>query len=460
MYTLFKVNINWGAYMVCAIMILLLFPSLSWYSYFALLIALHQFFLLFFSINSVIPIRYLLGSFMCLQMFIGPVLAYNGLDKYQYFMYQMKVPEAVYFSYALPAVILFILGLHINAKKLDGEVPDVKKIAEFTTQHPKLAYWLIGIGFGSSLVGGFFGSELSFVFYLLGSAKFVGVFLLILGNKKLKLIPLIIIYGSIILSSLGAGMFHDLLTWLIMLGSVLAIKFKPGINIKLGALFSFILLVIVIQQLKGVYRMAIGKGDRGDVETFTNVFEETQGSGGVFNLQSIAASNVRINQGFIITNIMLTVPDKVPYANGAELMQLLEAAFLPRLIAPNKLKAGDRTIFMKYSGMRIKRGTSMGLSSLGDAYVNFGTFGGAIFMFILGFIYSEVLNVFHKKSKDYPVLILFTTLVFYYPIRPDCELQTILGHLVKSCFLIYIVLIVWQKEFRLWPASMWKKSLS
>ncbi|MBX2920406.1 MAG: hypothetical protein KF741_14315, partial [Ferruginibacter sp.] len=343
MYTLFKVNINWGAYMVCAIMILLLFPSLSWYSYFALLIALHQFFLLFFSINSVIPIRYLLGSFMCLQMFIGPVLAYNGLDKYQYFMYQMKVPEAVYFSYALPAVILFILGLHINAKKLDGEVPDVKKIAEFTTQHPKLAYWLIGIGFGSSLVGGFFGSELSFVFYLLGSAKFVGVFLLILGNKKLKLIPLIIIYGSIILSSLGAGMFHDLLTWLIMLGSVLAIKFKPGINIKLGALFSFILLVIVIQQLKGVYRMAIGKGDRGDVETFTNVFEETQGSGGVFNLQSIAASNVRINQGFIITNIMLTVPDKVPYANGAELMQLLEAAFLPRLIAPNKLKAGDRT---------------------------------------------------------------------------------------------------------------------
>ncbi|MBX2920436.1 MAG: O-antigen polysaccharide polymerase Wzy, partial [Ferruginibacter sp.] len=116
--------------------------------------------------------------------------------------------------------------------------------------------------------------------------------------------------------------------------------------------------------------------------------------------------------------------------------------------------------FMKYSGMRIKRGTSMGLSSLGDAYVNFGTFGGAIFMFILGFIYSEVLNVFHKKSKDYPVLILFTTLVFYYPIRPDCELQTILGHLVKSCFLIYIVLIVWQKEFRLWPASMWKKSLS
>ena len=80
MYTLFKVNINWGVYAICAIMLLMVFPSMSLYSYFALLIAMHQFFLLFFSINDAIPIRYLLGSFMCLQMFIGPALAYNGLD--------------------------------------------------------------------------------------------------------------------------------------------------------------------------------------------------------------------------------------------------------------------------------------------------------------------------------------------------------------------------------------------
>lgn len=460
MQTLFKVNINWPVYTVFAVLILMLFPSLSWYSYIALLISLHQLFLLFFSMNTVIPIRYLLGSFMCLQMFIGPALAYNGLDQYQYFMYQMKVPEAVYFGYALPAVMLFILGLHINAKKLDGEIPDVIKIREFADQHPKLAYWLIGVGFGASFAGSFFGAELAFVFYLLGSAKYVGAFLLILGSTKLKTGPLILIFGSIVLSSLGAGMFHDLLTWLIMLGSVLAIKYKPNSYIKLGGLFSFIVLVIIIQQLKGTYRAATGRGEAGDIETFSKVYEAGQESNSIFNLKSLAPSNVRINQGFIITNIMFTVPDKVPFSYGGELMQILEAAFLPRIIAPNKLKAGDRTIFMKYSGMRIRQDTSMGLSSLGDAYLNFGVFGGSVFMFFLGFIYSEVLNLFYRKSKDYPILILFTTLVFYYPIRPDCELQTILGHLVKSCFLIYFVFSVWQKEFRLWPTSLWKKSLS
>ena len=72
----------------------------------------------------------------------------------------------------------------------------------------------------------------------------------------------------------------------------------------------------------------------------------------------------------------------------------------------------------------------MGLSSVGDAYVNFGVFGGVLFMFILGFLYSEVLNTFHKNAYRYPVLILFVPLVFYYPIRPDCELQTILTRFV------------------------------
>jgi hypothetical protein len=70
-------------------------------------------------------------------------------------------------------------------------------------------------------------------------------------------------------------------------------------------------------------------------------------------------------------------------------------------------------------------------------------------MLVLGIFYSEVLNVFHKYSYTYPVLILFVPLVFYYPIRPDCELQTILGHLVKACFLIFVMIQVWKFKFRM-----------
>ena len=171
-----------------------------------------------------------------------------------------------------------------------------------------------------------------------------------------------------------------------------------------------------------------------------------ENSGSMFDYKKLAASNVRINQGFIVTNIMYTVPEKVPFENGAELMRILEAAFLPRILAPNKLNAGDRAIFTKYSGIPLQEGTSMALSSLGDGYINFGIVGGCIFMFFFGLVFSEVLNGFFKVSRFYPFILLFTPMVFYYPIRQDCELQTSLGHLVKSCFLIYVMVIFWKKD--------------
>jgi hypothetical protein len=169
--------------------------------------------------------------------------------------------------------------------------------------------------------------------------------------------------------------------------------------------------------------------------------------GGIFSFNSLAVSNVRINQGFIVTNIMNNIPAKEPFANGAELYKIVEAAILPRILAPNKLNAGDRMFFMKYSGMPIAQGTSMGLSSLGDGYINFGVTGGVFFMFFLGLLYSVTLNGFYKNSKSYPVLLIFTTMVFFYPIRPDCELQTSLGHLFKSVFLLFVIFQIWKYKF-------------
>lgn len=447
MNSLLKAKIDWGVYLIAAITIRVLFFHMSWMSYLAILITLHQFFLLFYSIGFVIPVRYMAGSLMCLQMLLGPTLAYNGLDHYQRPESQMQIPEVDYLSYAIPAVLCFIAGLHITAGNLKGEFIRLEKIRKYIQDDYTLAYTFIAIGFGSSVISSFFGPELAFVFVLLGAFKFIGAFFLILGNRRIKPLYLILVFGSIILSSLRGAMFHDLLIWLIFLGVVLAIKYKPSITVKTIIVTGFFLLALVIQQLKGDYRQATWReGEQGGIEAFQNAYEESE-SHNRFSLSSIAHSNIRINQGYIITNIMQTVPAKVPYEDGAEMMRIVRSAILPRILAPDKLKAGDRTIFMKYSGMYLLPGTSMALSSLGDAYVNFGTFGGAIFMFFYGLLFSEILNGFYKNSFEYPILILFTPLVFYYPIRPDCELQTIMGHLVKSCFLLFVIVQVWKIKF-------------
>lgn len=394
---------------------------------------------------------------MCMQMLLGPAMAYSGLDAYQRPETQMQIPELDYFMYAIPAVICFIIGLHVTAGKLKGEFINQEKIRQYVEQNETLPYYFVAFGFVASFVSPYFGSELGFVFFLFSNFKFIGAFLIILGNKKLKPLYLVIVFGSIAASSLQQAMFHDLITWLIFLGAVFALKYKPSVNIKALFAIGFALLALVIQQLKGDYRHTTYSGEEGaGLSTFIQTYDESQ-SKGRFSAESIAESNVRINQGYIVTHIMKTVPDKVPYENGAEMLEILKAAILPRILAPNKLMAGDRTIFMKYTGLFLLPGTSMGLSTMGDAYVNFGTFGGTIFMFFFGLLFSEILNAFYKRSVEYPVLLLFIPMVFYYPIRPDCELQTILGHLFKSCFLIFVMLHVWKVKLKLNPSKAGKK---
>lgn len=184
--SLLRVKFSWPFFVVAAIIIRLIFIEVSWVSWLAIVVTLHQFILLFNAIGHIVPIRYLLGSFMCLQFFVGPVFAYNGLDAYQYEMYIMRVPEPEYFAYALPGVLLFILGLHIHAGKCKGEVLNQPAIQAFVKKNPRIPYLFIVVGFTSSVAGSFFASELAFIFYLLGGFKFIGLFLLVLGEKTVK----------------------------------------------------------------------------------------------------------------------------------------------------------------------------------------------------------------------------------------------------------------------------------
>lgn len=444
--TLFNVKINWGFFFGAAVLIVVFIPDLSIWRFLALMISVHQFMLLFYSHGYVIPVRYWAGAMMCLQMLVGSSFAYSGLDDVMYYKYQMQVPEEVYFSYAIPAVILFILGLH-SSGRLSGEKVDEKSVRQYVGSNPDVPYYFIAVGFLASVVSPYFGSALANVFYLLSSFKYIGAFMLILGGAQMKLLPMILVYGSIVASSLQSAMFHDLLTWLFFLLAILAIKYKPSVQTKAIFTAALLVLVVVIQQLKGLYRESITYGE-GSLGEFEDVFVTARDEGGFFSLSSIAQSNVRINQGFIVTYAMSHVPEKQPFSRGKELYRVLEAAFLPRIIAPNKLEAGDNSLVYKFTGMSIRPGTSMSMSAMGDGYVNFGVLGGCIFMFVLGWVFNQVLNGFHRYGKVFPILLLFTPLVFYYPIRPDTALQTSLGHLVKSCFLLYMMIIFWKTELK------------
>lgn len=442
--SLFKVRFNWVNYLILVILTVLLFPHLSILSYIALFIAFHQFLLLFYSLGVVIPIRYLFGALMCLQFLFGPVLAYN-IDIVKV---QMVIPEEAYFTYVIPAVVCFIIGLHFYAGKLEGEVLHEENLTRYLENNKNLPLILVGIGFLSSYMANLFSSDLAFLFYLIAGLKFIGAFMIVISSQKLKLFLLFIVYASVIISSLNVGMFHDLVIWVIFLGIIYAIKHKPSIPVRMGFIVVFIILILLLQTLKQYYRTATWeKGEEAGLTTLSNVYEQNQAKGQFLQTESLRSSIIRINQGHIVTHIMKTVPAVVPFSEGEELKEILTSAILPRIIAPNKLNAGDRKLFAKYTGLHLNYTTSMGLSSIGDAYINFGVYGGWFFMFLLGLLYNLTLKKFYQYSKHYPIILIFMPLIFYFPIRPDCELQTILGHFVKSCFLIFVIFFSWRRQF-------------
>lgn len=426
----------------------LFYFDMSWWSIFAFTFSAFQFYLLFESFGKVIPIRHLFGSFMCLQMLVGPALAYNGLDQYQVGHFRMQVSESDYFIYVLPAVLLFILGLHFKSQSYAGEKVDINLLEQFILRHSSLPFLFILIGFFSTFLSQWSWPSLTFIFYLLGGLKFIGLFLIILTKKHLNYFTTFLVYGSVILSSVATAMFHDLLSWGIFLLAFFCLRYKPSKLIKLILFLSFVFLSIFIQLIKGEYRSVTWKYDKeGDFETLGETVQEQVANQELFSVERLAQSNVRINQGAIITNIMNYIPEKKPFAEGAELIEVMEAAVMPRLLSENKLTAGNREFFMKWSGMIIGRGASMGLSSIGDAYINFGILGGMVFMFVYGLFFNSILLYLHKRSFIFPILMVFTPLIFYYPVRADGELHTLLGHLIKSCFLILVILQVWKPIF-------------
>ena len=83
----------------------------------------------------------------------------------------------------------------------------------------------------------------------------------------------------------------------------------------------------------------------------------------------------------------------------------------------------------------------MGMSIIGEAYANFGSFGGIFFMLIWGFFLSVYWNRIRALSENHPVLIFFIPLLFFQVVKAETELVVVLNHMVKAS--IVVALFFW-----------------
>jgi len=438
-------NLNYGIAGISFILFLLF--GFDIYAALAVSIFMYWVSSLFIRTNDSLPIKELFLSMYALQFLFGPALAYNGMDYYTDYIYKMKVSSQDYFSYTLPVFIAFTLGFNVFAKKYSLKL-NRSKINLWCEQNPRLPYYFIGIGFVSSFLSSFFPASLTFVFYLLGGFKFIGLFALLLSYQPLKMNLLILIYGLILVSSFQGGMFHDLLTWIIVLCLILAYRIKPTWQLKMAGIVGFVLFAIFIQSIKQGLRAQTWFGNKeASIDLVQEVTADVNNTnGGILSMENLGPNFVRINQGWVLASTMDNVPRVKAHTNGLLLQQYLYSAFVPRIVDDTKLDASGNEIFNTYSGHHINSGTSIALGLFTDAYVDSPSFA-VFYVFLFGLFYGYVLMQFSRKSNLYPILLLFVVLVFVYPIRPDCKTQTALGHVVKSIMLITLVFTLFRKKF-------------
>ena len=111
---------------------------------------------------------------------------------------------------------------------------------------------------------------------------------------------------------------------------------------------------------------------------------------------------------------------------------------MPRLLNKNKKGAGGQENFRRFTGLPIQKSTSMGISPLGEAYVNFGVEGGIAFMAVFGICFSLLYRFATSKVVRHPDLMFWIPLIFYQGIKAETEMIVVTNQLVKGGLIVLV----------------------
>jgi hypothetical protein len=364
----------------------------------------------------------------------------------EFTIYNMKISPENYFSLAIPAMLCLYAGLYAIKTKIFTYQFNTSVIQNLASEK-MFKQWLIS-GIILGLIKKFVPGDFGFFVYLLSGIKYVAAFgLFMIDRKKYKWYLYTVLFIEIA-GALGMGMFHDMVEWILFFGLIWTFLYKPSASLKFVLIVFGIFSLYVLQTVKSTYREQLFSGKEGGVDVFSNAVSQRTGNGQLLDIQNIALSFARANQGWIFASTVNKL-DKTQDFQSMNLVKIYsEAAFLPRFLSPDKLVAADKKLFNRFSGFRINDKTSMALGLFADGYISFGKWGTFVFAFIFGLICALVFKIIERWSKVSPYFVLFSFIILHYAVRADCETQTWMGHIVKGLLVFTIVIYFTKQHFR------------
>lgn len=370
----------------------------------------------------------------------------------------MAVGPAEYFSYAIATLIALAIGLYLPTLRYG-------RIAVHRA-HPKVGanlrplrltsevFVVVGAFASMAIAGGMVGGGLKFAVYLVSILGFVGALGLALlrvpGWQWRAIVP----FAFVAYRAAADGSFLEFLFWVVYFAASVAYQYR----VKMRILVPFALIgafaVVTINGYKNFYRESIRMtGADSDVRaglTADALLELVKAPGRVLSPQSLSFSVNRLNMGWVTSRALAWTPRIEPFANGETVETALRAALLPRLIDNDKYVAGGKDNTPRFTGVQLYNQTSINLGVAAEMYVNYGLRLGAVAVFVYALLVGWMFSLFVRWSRSSQLWWAWAPYVLFSTLSAEGGLGETLNQLVKSAFVMMLVIAVAPGWSRLW----------
>jgi hypothetical protein len=258
------------------------------------------------------------------------------------------------------------------------------------------------------------------------------------------------IVGFILLDSLNSGMFTIIAYMSGLVLILLVADKKIHIYKKVGLLVAGLAALAFVQLFKLDLRRSYKSRENASITALaTKVVANSQETA----LEALVYPIYqRMNQGFNIALVQNRIPKQVNFLGGGYLGLTFVSSFVPRVVWPDKPKAGGKENMRIYTGLNITT-WSTNVGPFGEAWGNFGQLGGLVYIFVFFFFIRAVYTKFISLCRDRPILFLWLPAMFFqtfYVIETD-SLQAS-NSLIKGAVFMFIM-------FKLFPVLFPKRQV-
>ncbi len=390
-----------------------------------------------------------------------PVIAFEIFNEHNYlarlWVSYMRVDQVQYFSYVLPATIAFILGVLF---KFQSYIKDHKDLLVHARYHLKnkefVTILLILVGTIAYFLQPMVPESIRYIVTSFSNLAYVGLFYALFSDYKYKWWIVGVGFGLLLYNVINTAMYGLFIYMSVLITLMVVTAYKIKTITKYCLLILGIFGIFFIQSIKNDYRDIAWKnknGEEGSVSSFGQVVgNKISNPSDIFSPVRIWHMTVRANQGQIVSRVMNYVPKHEPYARGETIVKSVAAAFVPRFLWPDKPRTGGADMVCRFLGdcKSAKRGMSYNVGPIGESYINFGTYGGIIFMFFYGlfmkYVYVFSINLcFRNKRLVFWIPVVFLGFVF----TMENDILAAINTLTKSAFFVFVLFHSFRMVFRI-----------